>query len=185
MADEDRRYTTWIRTQPCAACQTELRIEPHHALYGTTYSPEETKPAKAIEGARKGMAQRSHDYFAIPMCMKCHVPGIHKLGGFFAGWTREAASAWEEKQVGIHRNRYAMRQPSRIPCSCRRLDGVCVCIVFDQGTATPSRTTRKRIGAGWTVATIRDWCRKEAPTRSAPAADALTELANLIEEDTL
>ena len=166
MADEDRRYTTWIRTQPCAACQTELRISPHHSLYGTTYSPEDTKPRKAIPNARKGMAQKSHDYFAIPLCMKCHVPGIHDLGGFFAGWSREQANAWEEQQVGIHRRRYAMQTPERI---AKRAD----------------KAPRKRVGVGWTVATVRDWCRKEANVRPAAAADALTELANLIEEDTL
>lgn len=166
MAGEDKRYTDWIRTQPCTACATSLRIEPHHALYGTTYSPEETKPAKAIEGARKGMAQRSHDYFSIPLCMKCHIPGIHKLGGFFAGWSRERANAWEEEQVGIHRRRYAMQSPEPI--------------------SPPSRSKRARsVGAGWSVAGIRDWLRKEAPTRQAAVADAYTELANLIEEDTL
>lgn len=111
MANEDRRYTAWIHTQPCAACGTRLQVQVHHALYGTTYSPEETRPSKAIEGARRGGAQRSHDYFSLPMCLKCHIPGIHELGGFFDGWTREEANAWEAEQVASHRNRYAMQAP--------------------------------------------------------------------------
>lgn len=164
MAGEDKRYTSWIRTQPCAVCGTTFGVQPHHALYGTTYSPDEARPAKALEGARKGMAQRSHDYFAVPLCMKCHIPGIHKLGGFFDGWSRAQANEWEEAQVHIHRNRYATQCPT-------------------PATPGPARAKSKRIGAGWTVATILDWCRREAPTRQAAAADALTELANLLECD--
>lgn len=163
MADEDPRYTAWIRTQPCAACGTTFQIEPHHALYGTTYSPDEPRPPKAIEGARKGMAQRSHDYFSIPLCLKDHEPGVHKLGGFFAGKSRAWANDWEERQVNAHRNRYAMQCPAPV---------------------MPKPSKRKRVGSGWSVAGIRDWCRKEAATRPVAAADALTELANLIEEDT-
>lgn len=164
MSDQDRRYTAWVVTQPCCACGTTLQIAPHHSLYGTTYSPEEPRPPKAIEGARKGGAQKSHDYFQIPLCIKCHVPGIHKLGGFFAGWSRAEADAFEANQVAIHRNRYAMQHP--------------------EPAAVAGRKPRKRIGSGWTVAGIRDWLRKEAPVRPAAAADALTELANLLEEDT-
>lgn len=51
--------------------------------------------------------------------------------------------------------------------------------------ATAPSCSACRVAASPAVAGIRDWCRKEAPTRQAPAADALTELANLIEEDTL
>lgn len=164
MAGEDRRYTSYLRTQPCAACGTKFQIEAHHSLHGTTYSPEAARPPKAIPGARKGGAQKSHDHFAIPLCLKDHEPGIHKLGGFFEGWSRGEADAWEAEQVQIHRNRYAMQRPEPI--------------------APAARTkARSRIGAGWTVATIRDWLRREAPTRQAAVADALTELANLIEED--
>lgn len=165
MAGEEKRYTDWVRQQPCAACETRLRIEPHHSLYGTTYSPEGTKPAKSIEGARKGMAQRSHDYFALPLCMKCHIPGIHKLGGFFAGWSRDEANAWEAKQVGIHRRRYAMQAPVPVPMP----------------TATSSRTARKRTLGSWTVPTVVDLMRKEARHRPADVSAAFTELADLIE----
>jgi hypothetical protein len=164
VSEQDRLYTAWVRSQPCCACGTSFQIEPHHALYGTTYSPEEPRPPKAIDGARKGGAQKSHDFFQIPLCFKCHEPGIHQLRGFFAGWNRVEANAFEEKQVGIHRNRYAVQAPAPVP--------------------TPGKPARSRIGAGWTVATIRDWLRREAPTRPAPVAAALSELADLIERDT-
>ncbi len=168
MAGEDARYEQWIRTQPCARCGTTFRIEVHHALWGTTYSPEGPVPRKSIEGARKGKGQKSHSHFSTPLCIKCHVPGIHRGGGSFSGTTPEEREAWEREQIAIHRNRYAMQSPEPIA----------------SGTATSSRTPRKRgIGAGWTVATIHSWLRKEAPTRQAAVADAYTELANLIEEN--
>jgi hypothetical protein len=164
LADEEPRYTAWIRTQPCAICFGGVgQIEPHHALYGTTYSPEGTRPAKAIEGARKGGAQRSHDYFSIPLCMKHHTPGLHKLAGPFAGWTGAELETWEREQVTIHRNRYAMQEPA-------------------PAVPEPGRPKR-RVGQGWTVATIQSWLRREAPTRPAPVAAALNELAELLEAD--
>jgi hypothetical protein len=125
MADEDRRYTSWIRTQPCAVCGTTFQVVPHHAIYGTTYSPEEPRPPKSIEGARKGGAQRSHDYFSIPLCLKHHEPGVHQLGNFFAGKSRAWANAWEEEQVGKLRNRYAMQcpEPAAPAASGRKASG--------------------------------------------------------------
>lgn len=128
MAGEDARYTAWIRTQPCAACGTTLQVEPHHALSGTTYSPEAPRPAKAIPGARKGKSQRSHDHFCIPLCIKDHEPGFHQGHGYFEGWSPRERDDWEMAQVGIHRNRFAMQCPEPIA----------------SGTATSSRTTRKR-----------------------------------------
>jgi hypothetical protein len=111
LAGEDTRYVAWIRTQPCAACGTTLQIEPHHALSGTTYSPEGPRPAKAIPGARKGKSQRSHDHFCIPLCIKDHEPGFHQGHGYFEGWSPRERDDWEMAQVGIHRNRYAMQCP--------------------------------------------------------------------------
>lgn len=175
MAGEDARYEQWIRTQPCARCGTTFRIEVHHALWGTTYSPEGPVPRKSIEGARKGKGQKSHSHFSTPLCIKCHVPGIHRGGGSFSGTTPEEREAWERQQIAIHRNRYAMQSPQRLPET------------LSDGARLPEIRASKRcrgVGAGWSVAGIRDWCRKEAPTRVGPAADALTELANLIEEDT-
>jgi hypothetical protein len=167
MAGEEPRYEAWLRTQPCAKCGADFSIEVHHALWGTTYSPENTRPAKAIEGARKGKGQKAHSFFSLPLCIKCHIPGIHRGGGHFSGMSLEEREAWERELHPVYRQRFAMQcPPPAVP--------------------EPGRPkTRKRIGSGWTVATIRDWLRKEAPTRPAPVAGALTELANLIEEDTL
>lgn len=161
MAGEEPRYEAWLRTQPCAKCGAEFSIEVHHALWGTTYSPEGARPAKAIDGARKGKGQKAHSFFSLPLCIKCHIPGIHRGGGHFSGMSLEEREAWERELHPVYRNRYAMQAPEPI--------------------ATSSRTTRKRIGSGWTVATVRDWCRAEARVRPAAAADALTELANLLE----
>jgi hypothetical protein len=167
MAGEEPRYEAWLRTQPCARCGAEFSIEVHHALWGTTYSPEGTRPAKAIEGARKGKGQKAHSYFSLPLCIKCHIPGMHRGGGHFSGTTVEEREAWERELHPVYRNRYAMQAPTpAVP-------------------SMPSPAKRKRIGSGWTVAGIRDWCRKEARIRPAAAADTLTELANLLEEEVL
>lgn len=168
MAGESPHYTNFIRTQPCAACASRLRIEVHHALYGTTYSPDEPRPPKAIPNARKGGAQKSHDWFSIPLCMKDHTPGLHKMAGFFAGRTGEWLETWEREQVEEMHRRYDAEFPTGEPVS--KPDG---------------RRKRARIGAGWTVSTIHQWLRREAPTRPAPVAAALDELASLIERDTL
>jgi hypothetical protein len=172
LAGEDKRYTDWIRTQPCAACGTVLAIDPHHALYGTTYSPDEPRPPKAIEGARKGAAQRSHDYFAIPMCLKCHEPGIHQLRGFFAGWSRTQANGWEEEQVRAHRNRYAMQEPERLSApGALRVRGV------DMARETAAERERRRIAA---------WLRDKAGARHLKVNEAavLTDAASELEQQT-
>lgn len=166
MAGEEPRYESWLRTQPCARCGAEFGIEVHHALWGTTYSPEGPRPAKAIEGARKGKGQKAHSYFSLPLCLKCHIPGIHRGGGHFAGMSVGEREAWERDLHPVYRNRYAMQAPA-------------------PALPEPGRSKRKRTGSGWTIAGVRDWCRKEASVRPAQAADALTELANLLEEDVL
>lgn len=114
MAGEDPRYEAWIRGQPCAKCGTRHGIEGHHPLWGTTYSPDEPRPPKAIPNARKGKGQRCHSYFTLPLCIKCHIPGIHRGGGHFAGTTPEEREQWEREQVVIHRNRYAMQCPTPV-----------------------------------------------------------------------
>ncbi len=140
--------------------------EPHHALSGMTYSPELPRPAKAIEGARKGKSQKSHDHYAFALHIKCHAQ-FHRGTGAFAGKTPAERDTWEQDCVTKSRQRYAMQAPQRIEKPAAR------------------RGQRLRLGSGWTVATIHSWLRAEARVRPAAAADALTELANLIEEDTL
>lgn len=115
MAEENEHYENFVRSRPCAMCGTLLKIQVHHALYGTTYSPDEPIPAKAIPNARKGMGQRSHSYFSIPLCMKDHTPGIHKNGGRFAGKSGAWIEAWERKQVEEMHRLYDAEFPNGDP----------------------------------------------------------------------
>jgi hypothetical protein len=58
------RYLQWIRTLPCSVCRTRRQIEAAHT------------------GAH-GIAQKSSDLSAIPLCVKHHRTGddsYHKLG---------------------------------------------------------------------------------------------------------
>lgn len=172
MADEEPRYTNWIRTQPCAACGTTIGIEPHHALFGTTYNPEGPRPPKAIPDARKGGSQRSHDYFSIPLCMKHHTPGLHKLAGPFAGWTGSQLESWERDRVREHRNRYAMQCPEPL------------------AAATSSRTTRPRANPNDAAhrerLRIASWLRDRAGARHLKVNEAavLTDAASELEQQT-
>src|SRR5438094_1944810 len=60
----DAKYLAWIRKQPCLVCGTRWRIEASH-----------TGP--------RGLAQKSSDRSAIPLCARHHRTGddsYHKLG---------------------------------------------------------------------------------------------------------
>lgn len=115
MAEENEHYENFVRSRPCAMCGTLLKIQVHHALYGTTYSPDEPIPAKSIPNARKGMGQRSHSYFSIALCMKDHTPGIHKGGGRFKGWSGERIEKWERDQVAEMHKQYDAEFPNGDP----------------------------------------------------------------------
>lgn len=166
LEQQDSRYLNWVRTQDCMSCGGPGPCEPHHALSGMTYSPEEPRPRKAIENARKGKSQRSHDHYAFALHIKCHAQ-FHRGSGRFSTWSPTDRDTWEQDCVAKSRKRYAMTSPAPIEP------------IGPNSRIKPS----KRTGAGWSVAGIRDWLRKEAPTRQAAVADAYTELANLIEED--
>lgn len=58
MAGEDKTYSEWIRSQPCAMCAAPPPSEQHHKC-----------------GA--GMAQRAHDWYSMPLCQRCHHERIH------------------------------------------------------------------------------------------------------------
>lgn len=116
MAGELRHFTNFTRSRPCAACGTRLKVEVHHALYGTTYSPDEPIPTKAIPNARKGASQKAHDYFSIPLCMnRCHTPGIHRNAGFFEGWSGAQIEEWEREQVAESHRLYDEAFPNGDP----------------------------------------------------------------------
>ncbi len=115
MAGELPHFTNFVRSRPCAACGTTLGVQAHHALYGTTYSPDEARPAKAIPNARKGGSQKSHDWFSLPLCLKDHTPGLHKMAGFFEGWSGERLEKWEREQVEEMHDLYDAEFPNGDP----------------------------------------------------------------------
>lgn len=163
MADERRHksYRAFLLSQPCCCQPCVAPVIIHHHTAG------ETEPHSKSIGGRRGKSQRSSDADGMPMCNHHHAD-LHDrtgLSGFFADYDKYSRRAWQDQQVERLTRLYAMAWPEPIAPS-----------------AAPKR---KRVGAGWSVAGIRDWCRKEAATRPAQAADALTELANLLEEDVL
>ena len=161
----DARYASWIRQQPCALCLGPGPCHAHHHTEGLTYDPEMERPRKAL-GGKRGKSQKADDVFLMPLHLRCH-KHVHEFTGPCSDWSQEQRRAWQDGQVKQHRERFAVTMPERI----------------EPPTATSSRTTRGRIGAGWTVATVRDWLRREAPTRPAHVAAALDELAGLLERD--
>lgn len=71
---EDSKYTRWVKTRPCCGCG-ERSDDPHHI----------------IGHGQGGMATKSHDFFTIPLCRKCH-DALHKD---VVGWEAEHGSQVE------------------------------------------------------------------------------------------
>lgn len=145
------------------ACGGPGPCEAHHALYGTTYSPDEGRPAKAIPGARKGKSQKSHDTFAFALHLRCHAQ-FHRGTGFAAGWSPEERDAFEQDCVLKSRTRYLAGEPAQV--------------------VMPGKRKSKRVGAGWTVALVVDLLKKESRHRPAEVSAAFLEIVGLIEKDT-
>ncbi len=64
----DARYRAWIRSFPCAVCETRLGIEAAHT---------------GSFGEGKGMGQKASDYTCIPLCCEHHRTGrdaLHRIG---------------------------------------------------------------------------------------------------------
>jgi len=165
VAGQDPHYLNWVRAQHCMACGGPGPCEAHHALYGTTYSPDEGRPAKAIPGARKGKAQKSHDHFAYALHLRCHAQ-FHRGTGFAAGWSPEERDAWERDCVEKSRTRYAAGEPAAVVMPGKR------------------RSRTKRVGAGWSVALVVDLLTREARHRPAEVSAAFLEIVALIGKDT-
>ena len=164
MADEYRHksYRAWLLTQPCCCQPCVSPVIVHHHTAG------ETEQHGKSRGGKRGKGQRASDEDGMPMCNHHHADLHDRLGlkGFFADFDKHSRREWQDQQVERLQRLYAMAHPEPLAPA-----------------AVPAGRAKRRTGAGWTVAGVRDWCRKEAPTRGAQAADALTELANLIEED--
>jgi hypothetical protein len=61
----DWQYRSWIRTLPCAACQSRWQIEAAHT------------------GSDGGLSQKASDYSCVPLCRNCHTLGpnsYHRIG---------------------------------------------------------------------------------------------------------
>lgn len=59
------KYKAWVRSLPCAVCDTTRDVEAAHA------------------GSDGGTAQKASDYSCIPLCPHCHTVGpdsYHRLG---------------------------------------------------------------------------------------------------------
>jgi hypothetical protein len=154
-----RLYRAWLLKQPCACQPCVASVVIHHSTVGST-----APHAKSL-GGRRGKGQRPSDLEGICLCNRHHA-NFHDLRGYFEGWEKQQLRDWQNAQVERLTRLFGMAYPEPL-------------------TLDAAKKARKRIGSGWTVATVRDWLRREAPTRPAAVADALTELANLIEEDTL
>ena len=85
----DARYLAWIRTQACAACGIEWRVEAAHT------------------GSDGGMRLKASDYSAVPLCRGCHTGNpraYHRIGREkfaelwsldFEGLVARLNAAWE------------------------------------------------------------------------------------------
>lgn len=124
----DARYASWIRQQPCALCLGPGPCHAHHHTEGLTYDPEMERPRKAL-GGKRGKSQKADDVFLMPLHLRCH-KHVHEFTGPCSDWSQQERRTWQDDQVKLHRNRYAMQCPEPVA-----------------PTATPSRTTRKRATA--------------------------------------
>lgn len=91
MADEDPKYTKWLRSLPCCKCGTESYPRcVHHRI-----------------GDKKGLALKAHDHEGIPLCHLCH-RDFHSspYGARFRGWTRQQRDEWQAEQVRHFRGVY-------------------------------------------------------------------------------
>lgn len=79
MAGEDSDYTDWIRRQPCNECGRSPGCDPHHRT-----------------GA--GMAMRSHDHKAIPLCRFCHET-FHAGSGTFKRLDKQGKRDYQDEAI--------------------------------------------------------------------------------------
>ena len=91
MAEEDHAYLAWVRAQPCAARALGPcwgGIEAHHDRDMT------------------GLALRSHDHRAIPLCRRHHQHVDQAARGIFSGKTRDERRDFFEAALFDTRERW-------------------------------------------------------------------------------
>lgn len=172
MADEPehQHYKQWLLKQGCRCWPCAAPVEVHHHTHGETSSK---RPDKAL-GGKRGKGQRASDAFGMPMCFRHHKE-LHNpaLRGFFSEMGPRERRVWQDLQVSELRAMYAQEFPNGAPTA----------------TAKASRAqrprSRTRPGKGWTVPLVLSWLRQEARIRPAEVGSAFTELAELIESDTV
>lgn len=125
MAGEQPEYLAWVRKQPCCApgCGSRLQVVAHHATNGLLVPPGEPMPPK-MAGKRRGQRQKAHDYFAMPLCLKHHVPGVHKRGGPFKEMSKKRLDAWQLEQVTAHRSAWEELQAKEPQSVAEWYDGL-------------------------------------------------------------
>lgn len=105
MAGEDKAYTDWIRTQPCAMTETVGRcigpVAAHHRKGG---------------GRKTGMGLKAHDHETIPLCTRHH-DDFHHLTGPFKGREKAWLAGWQQSEIDEHRRIYGITpfDPTGIP----------------------------------------------------------------------
>lgn len=92
MAGEDSDYTDWLRRQPCNQCGRQAGCDPHHRT-----------------GA--GVALRSHDHEAMPMCRICHTK-FHAASGPFREMNKQARRDYQDEAIERCRRSYSSKAPA-------------------------------------------------------------------------
>jgi hypothetical protein len=95
MANDDPKYLTWLRKQPCCA--------PYVNNTPCPYVAEAHHPTGA------GMSLRGSDRDAIPLCRRHH-QAIHDFRAPFFGWDKYQRRTWHLQKAHEHRLRYE-REP--------------------------------------------------------------------------
>ncbi len=79
MAGEDKDYIDWIKQQPCNQCGKQGSCDAHHKT-----------------GA--GLAMRSHDHLAMPLCRACHTE-FHASSGAFKKMEKQARRDYQDEAI--------------------------------------------------------------------------------------
>jgi len=156
-----RDYRAWLLRQPCACQPCVAPVVIHHSTVG------ETEQHSKSLGGRRGKGQRASDAEGISVCHRHHA-NFHELRGYFAGWEKQQLRDWQNQQVDRLQRLHAMAHPEPI-----------------HATGKSDKPKRGKPGAGWSVPLVLDLLRKESRHRTGEVSAAFSELADLIERDTV
>jgi hypothetical protein len=100
----DPSYLQYLRNRPCACQPCAAATEAHHSTVAPTHAPGARPEGKQL-GGKRGRGQRSHDAWAFPLCARHHGQ-LHRLTGYFAGWSGEELERWQNEQSAAYRAEY-------------------------------------------------------------------------------